>query len=720
MLVLRELNLQDFCQHREATYPFSPGTNGIVGPNGRGKSNLLNAIYFLITGQRLPKEGTLDEDIFHEADTAEVGLKFTLDGTEGTITRKIKAPWREDGVRDKVSTTASMKFGEGKPTRGVKNVTQQMSELTGLEPKLLSDHVFVGQDALKKLLFQPRAERLASFIELIPAVSQAELLRASLHAELARYPEIEMGVSLDTVQKSIAAVDAEVVALNKRDELLSSKLGEINYQDLVACINRHERAGEAKAEMGRHTAELTTAGSKLDDLTVRQAEVDTKYAGLQTDIDRLRSADEASRATLTNLEQARQVFDARVQATKVLTDIQARIAGLVDPEPVDCSALPGYEQRYNDTIAETTGLRKIITLLDGGTTTCPTCGNVFKDPGQTLADAKARVEQLSEPLAVVQREISRLREQQSTYQSACAVYRTTAEQLRTQLANQEKTLAGIPQVEEPNEEQITKLRSECKMYEDLQAEAKTLSEKSSEIASSIATKQADIEHLESQIASCREKIASAPTDEEHEAVIRTKDQYERTQGEQAETRGAVNAKRDELSRLREQEAQILDAAKKADSVRAYRGLLSRTREILHRDNLPAEALSIYTARFGEKLNKFLSMFGNPFAIKVDKDMGLTCIMPAGYPQPAYKLSGGQQAVLSVSARFTIHELFAKSLGLMVLDEPSQNLDKDNVQLLSELMEKIGQVSKQTSVQTIVVSHHVVEMRGSFDNVIDLT
>ena len=47
-----ELRLYNVCQHGEATLKFQPGITGIVGPNGHGKSNLVDtALFFAITGK---------------------------------------------------------------------------------------------------------------------------------------------------------------------------------------------------------------------------------------------------------------------------------------------------------------------------------------------------------------------------------------------------------------------------------------------------------------------------------------------------------------------------------------------------------------------------------------------------------------------------------------------------------------------------------------------
>ena len=48
---LRTLRLHNFRQYEEAAFEFSPHLNVIRGPNARGKTTVLEAIYMLMTGR---------------------------------------------------------------------------------------------------------------------------------------------------------------------------------------------------------------------------------------------------------------------------------------------------------------------------------------------------------------------------------------------------------------------------------------------------------------------------------------------------------------------------------------------------------------------------------------------------------------------------------------------------------------------------------------------
>jgi DNA replication and repair protein RecF len=92
---LNHLYLRNFRNYKEAHFTFQPGVNAIIGENGKGKTNLLEAIYFLITGKSF-RTSSLQPLIHFEAsffyleasfekDGVGQVLKITCDGKERTI-----------------------------------------------------------------------------------------------------------------------------------------------------------------------------------------------------------------------------------------------------------------------------------------------------------------------------------------------------------------------------------------------------------------------------------------------------------------------------------------------------------------------------------------------------------------------------------------------------------------------------------------------------------
>lgn len=75
-LHISSLYLRHFRCHRESFFVFSPGINGIIGPNARGKTSLLEALYLLLCGRSL-RSHDLKEAILKEEEAFLVEANFT-------------------------------------------------------------------------------------------------------------------------------------------------------------------------------------------------------------------------------------------------------------------------------------------------------------------------------------------------------------------------------------------------------------------------------------------------------------------------------------------------------------------------------------------------------------------------------------------------------------------------------------------------------------------
>ena len=95
--LVRRLNLHNFRNYRAASLAAGPGTIALVGPNGTGKTNLIEAISFLAPGRGLLRV-TLNEIAFNEGDGS-WAVAAEIEGALGlaTLGTGIETP-PEDGT----------------------------------------------------------------------------------------------------------------------------------------------------------------------------------------------------------------------------------------------------------------------------------------------------------------------------------------------------------------------------------------------------------------------------------------------------------------------------------------------------------------------------------------------------------------------------------------------------------------------------------------------
>lgn len=125
---LEKLSLTNFKNYEDGRYTFGRQVNVIVGPNGSGKTNLLDAIYFLA----LSKSAFQSQDglsILHDADY------FILDGTFEEHDDRNAYPGRVHP--DRVQITISLQRGQRKVLMADKKPYERISEHIGRFPVVL-------------------------------------------------------------------------------------------------------------------------------------------------------------------------------------------------------------------------------------------------------------------------------------------------------------------------------------------------------------------------------------------------------------------------------------------------------------------------------------------------------------------------------------------------------------------------------------------------------
>ena len=93
-MIVKNLTLKNFRNHHYLTYEFQKGINLIVGPNGVGKTNIVEAIYYLslVRSFRTPDEPNL---IQKGKESGEISSVIN----EGDVIRKIKVNLSKEGRR---------------------------------------------------------------------------------------------------------------------------------------------------------------------------------------------------------------------------------------------------------------------------------------------------------------------------------------------------------------------------------------------------------------------------------------------------------------------------------------------------------------------------------------------------------------------------------------------------------------------------------------------
>jgi DNA repair exonuclease SbcCD ATPase subunit len=171
--------------------------------------------------------------------------------------------------------------------------------------------------------------------------------------------------------------------------------------------------------------------------------------------------------------------------------------------------------------------------------------------------------------------------------------------------------------------------------------------------------------------------------------------------------GRIQETTDQLQRLKNQ---FVTEEKQTTWVQ----LCKRVRDVMHVSGLPTLLMREYAGVLNRRLAHYLTIWEAPFVMRLDERLAFQVDFMDGRSHGADRLSGGQKIVASTSFRLAMADTFAKQVGLLVLDEPSNYLDKDNITHLQGLLLRLKEHASSTGRQIILVTHEE-SLMGFFDH-----
>ncbi len=295
----------------------SEGMTGIVGPNGCGKSNLVEALRWVM-GENSPKSmrgGEMDDVIFGGTATrpsrniAEVMLELDNSGRTAT------AEFNSDDV---IQVTRQIERGEGsdykvngKPTRRRDVQLLFADQATGAHSTNL-----VGQGQIDALIRAKPQDRRA----ILEEASGTSGLHARRH---------EAELKLKAAEQNLTRVDDVLQSYDSQLRSLKTQVRQASrYRNLADHIRRTEAAllnlRWAEAGQNAETVKLSleAAGERVTELLAVVTQGNTARADIAAELPALRQTEAAAAAIVQKLTLAREQIDAEAKRIAVETQAQ--------------------------------------------------------------------------------------------------------------------------------------------------------------------------------------------------------------------------------------------------------------------------------------------------------------------------------------------------------------------------------------------------------------
>ena len=317
--MLRNIHITNWKGHEEIELSFGKGVNFITGPNGTGKTSILDAISYAFLGTiefMGSYRGIEDRNLIRNPNKdSEIYLSFSLpDGKEYEITRRIGA-----------SRRASMKAAGKIVATSWQAVTNKVLEIYKASDVFLGRCVFLTEGETYEYVSRPPGEGLAKHIESVLGIDSMENLESVFNTLYRKYADMSKRLRGEVASAQIATKD-DKIALDRLSKELKSLVDEQRtasneilrlskeHDALLSQVEPLQNARvvitEIMDEWQKHFAPFTNRQDPIQVLKDIQRQIEnehktfvTKRRELFTDIGKLSALTQSQRAIIDMLQE---------------------------------------------------------------------------------------------------------------------------------------------------------------------------------------------------------------------------------------------------------------------------------------------------------------------------------------------------------------------------------------------------------------------------------
>ena len=710
--MIREISISNFKSHKNTKLNFSEGNNILIGISGSGKSTILDAICFALYGtfpKLQQKKVKLDELIMNKPaveDKAEIRLSFSVNNRLYEIVRKIHkghgtyAEIRENNIL-KATTT--------------KQATEFVEKLLKIDYELFSKIIYSEQNNLDYFLGIQRGDRIKKIDELLDLDKFENVRKISINFRnkyrylseerqkvLLSYDEENLIKEKNEIENELNKIKKQIEELNNKIKILSeeekSKSEEILKKEKLK--NEITKLRNRKIELEKGISIYT---EELKNLPVGDLKKILKeYSEAESEFKKMQKEEEERKLKLRELA---------IKSGNLSKKIEEKKKILEFIENFDFNKFENIEKELRESEKQLISKKFEIEKLEGSITNlksakgiCPVC------------DSELSEEKIKELLNL---KTKKLKELENTSINLEAKIKNLKDEYKKEKELNYKAkffkhkLAQIGDVEE----EFQKLQTEIKTNEDKKIDVdiyKEKFEKIKHIKENLEKRtevEIKIEKYKKLLTEVEKQLSEVEFDEYE--FNKLKEKLEKIKIERHGYMIELKNKKDILSEKEKRlfqlnkEIKILEENKKeieflkyaANALNTFSVNLGEIQEILRREFV--ENLNEVMNIIWQDVYPYEDFIGIRFKID-DKDYLLQLYdLKNKWINVEGISSGGERSIASLVMRIALAIVLSPNLKLLILDEPTHNLDTNIIEKLSEVLrEKVGNLLEQT----IIVTH----------------
>tara|TARA_Y100000031_G_C8243463_1_gene396851 strand:- start:198 stop:2492 length:2295 start_codon:yes stop_codon:yes gene_type:complete len=748
--MIDKIKLTNWRKHKELELDFTKGSNIIIGRMGSGKTSILQAIAYGLFGtfSELKKRDLKTSDLINKHSKekiAEIELHIRdSHNNKLIITRKIESDKTSEGsVKDSKGKLLAgpnptavnffiadkLKIDEDLFLRAVYSIQnetdillrltpadrkKQVDELMNLDRFEIARKTCVSlrnklnqkQKNLSEVLDKENKTEVDTNINLlIKELGEIKERNVNLSAELkvVLQDETKFKNELDTLRKA----NAELNQLTNRKKSLDVELSEIKLklagkeiklsaeeiaQHLQSYEHKKKELTASKSEFNSHNEKLNTDLMKLEKLISIQENKLQEFSKRISEINTLRQK-------LTTMESEHK-----------FTDLSEKIANIRSREKE-------LDNQYREHIAEMNSLRKYIQELEIAADICPICRNhlTITAKDNLISERKQEIAKRLMENNELQTEQKRLEKQISEFEGAYKDQSGILEKIEIEKnIHSERDKLNLEFGRNAHKiQQLTKQKQELDSRKlSIENELNLINTETQNLLRdkyAIETKgretklSAELNIVENKLVSFSFKPEILTEAEGKYNLTIRRSQEIKTSLENSET--IVKEKdlrlkelKERLSKLKQFEKEVKKLGEKVEFLDKLKNAIMQAQEVL-RDELILAVnevmasvwLEIYP--YDSWISLRLSTLGNDYTLQLKEPEG-DWINVSGFA------SGGERMLASLAAKIAFARVLAPSVSMLILDEPTHNLDEIAVRNLIEIIhENVSEFIDQTFIIT---------------------
>ena len=598
--------------------------------------------------------------------------------------------------------------GEVEEITSSREALERTLSLIPVPASIIDGHLIVDQDSITA----PVSSTPAKFKEIIHTLTRTnelENMRGSIR-------DVLMTVTVPDVEEQVVQAKADVNIDNGEVFRLQQQLKDFTQQADAICIaevnkrldelelirRQNDRKNQIQSELTSINAQIAQLTGNLKSVQVRLTDTENRLAVMAPDIEEAKKAVYSSEALLKESARKKALIKQQIECFEKLDTLQVNQPAKPDFDKPTDEQIEQALNASNEAWQELATTEKKIKLAEKGQ--CPECGNTTSVCQADLDKLIARavecrnIKQEFETIGTI------LRKQKNAwaeYEIAVDKWIDSVQSITEKcegISADLESMHNTPDVDEAAIQQHARFVQEY----DLNTKQKNTLE--NQIATIITHKANQETTLQSKTKEL-ESLGSEQFDaNEHARLTKLVNDHLQLRMNISQTQGSLDNSVKSLERSKSKLQTLLDRAAQIKPIQQFRKILERASTALVKDGLPKLLSLQYMGKLNERLAFYLTTINADFTAFIDENLEFTARKADGLTHRANRLSGGQKQQASVAYLLAVNDVFASTLGILALDEPSGAMQESNSQELAEAFSYLAKVGKQTGRQFIVITH----------------